>query len=84
MIVRVIYADGTKENHEQQNGVHFADVNGEQESPGSKPAFTLAGQQVRYLAVKPKRKDVIASIELVKGSDQTAPIVLAPTAEAFE
>jgi hypothetical protein len=52
--------------------------------PGSKPAFKLAGQQVRYLALKPKRKDVIARIELVKGIDQTAPIVLAATVEAFE
>jgi hypothetical protein len=52
--------------------------------PGSKPAFKLAGQQVRYLAVKSKRKDVIASIEPVRGSDQTAPIVLAATVEGFE
>jgi uncharacterized protein len=72
------------EDHELQNGVHFADINGEQDVPGSKPALKLAGQQVRYVAVKPKRKDIIASIELVKGSDQTAPIVLAATVEAFE
>jgi len=84
MIVRVIYADGTMEDHELQNGVHFADINGEQDVPGSKPALKLAGQQVRYVAVKPERKDIIASIELVKGSDQTAPIVLAATVEAFE
>ncbi|HZW33954.1 MAG TPA: hypothetical protein VFF52_24740 [Isosphaeraceae bacterium] len=44
----------------------------------------LARQQVRYLTVTPNKKDSIASIELVKGRDQTAPIVLAATVEGFE
>jgi putative membrane-bound dehydrogenase-like protein len=84
MIVRITYADGTTEDHELQNGVHFADVNGEQDVPGSKPAFKLGGQQVRYLAVLPRKKDVIATIEFVKGTDQTAPIVLSATVEGIE
>ena len=84
MIVRIHYEDGTTEDHELKNGVHFADVNGGQDVPGSKPAFRLGGQQVRYLTVMPGKKDTIASIELVKGSDRTAPIVLAATVEGFE
>jgi hypothetical protein len=85
MIVRITYADGTTEDHELSNGVHFADVNGAQDVPGSKQAFKFGGgQQVRYLVVTPKKKDTIASIELVKGRDQTAPIVLAATVEGFE
>jgi len=64
--------------------VHFADVNGGQDVPGSKPAFRLGRQQVRYLTVTPGKKDTIAGIELVKGRDQTAPIVLAATVEGFE
>jgi hypothetical protein len=84
MIVRINYDDGTTEDHELKNGVHFADVNGEQDVPGSKRAFKLRGQQVRYLTVTPKRKDPIASIELVKGPDRTAPIVVAATVEGFE
>jgi putative membrane-bound dehydrogenase-like protein len=84
MIVRITYADGTTEDHELKNGVHFANFNGEQEVPGSKLAFKLGGQQVRYLVVTPRKKETIAGIELVKGPDQSAPIVLAATVEGFE
>ncbi|MHB1560996.1 MAG: PVC-type heme-binding CxxCH protein [Isosphaeraceae bacterium] len=84
MLVRIRYADGTTEDHELKNGVHIASVNGARDVPGSKLAFKLGGQQVRYLTVVPGKKDAIASIELVKGSDQTAPIVLAATVEGFE
>jgi len=84
MIVRIRYDDGTTEDHELKNGVHFADVNGGQDVPGSRLAFRLGRQQVRYLTVTPGKKDPIASIELVKGRDQTAPIVLAATVESFE
>ena len=73
MIVRLRYEDGTTEDHELKNGVHFADVNGGQDVPGSKSAFRLGGQQVRYLTVTPRKKGTIASIELVKGSDRSRP-----------
>ena len=84
MIVRIKYEDGTTEDHELKNGVHIADVNGGQDVPGSRLAFRLGRQQVRYLTVTPNKKDSSASIELVKGRDQTAPIVLAATVEGFE
>jgi putative membrane-bound dehydrogenase-like protein len=84
LVVRIIYEDGSTEDHELKNGVHFADFNGAQDVPGSKLAFKLGGQQVRYLTVTPGKKNAIASIELVKGSDRTAPIVLAATVEGFE
>ena len=84
MIVRITYEDGSTEEHELKNGVHFADVNGAKDVPGSKLAFKLGGQQVRYLTVVPKKKETIARIELVKGSDRSAPIVLAATVEGFE
>ena len=41
----------------------------------------LRTQQLRYLAVHPKRNKLIGSIELVKGNDQSAPIVMAVTVE---
>jgi hypothetical protein len=44
----------------------------------------LRGQQIRYLAVTPQRRDTIASIEFVKGPDATAPIVMAVTVETGE
>jgi hypothetical protein len=83
-IVRIHYADGSTEDHELKNGVHFADYIGVQVVPGSKLAFKLGGQQIRYLTVTPRKKEAIASIDLVKGTDQTAPIVMAVTVEGFE
>ena len=84
MIVRIHYQDGTSEDHEFKNGVHIVDFNGTRDVPGSKPAFKLGGQQVRYLTIVPKKKETIAGIDLVKGSDRSAPIVLAVTVEGYE
>jgi putative membrane-bound dehydrogenase-like protein len=81
MIVRLHYADGSVEDHPLENGVHFADYIRVVDVPGSKLAFNLRGQQIRYLAVHPKKKDSIDRIELVKGPDETAPIVVAVTVE---
>jgi hypothetical protein len=81
MIVRLHYADETVEDHPLENGVHFADYIRVVDVPGSKLAFNLNGQQLRYLAIHPKKKDSIESIELVKGPDRTAPIVAAVTVE---
>jgi putative heme-binding domain-containing protein len=81
MIVRLHYADGKTEDHELLNGIHFADYIRVVDVPESKLAFRLRGQQLRYLTVTPKRPDVIKDIELVKGRDQTAPVVMAVTVE---
>ena len=81
MIVRLKYADGTVEEHALRNGVHFADYVRRVDVPESKFAFDLNGRQVRYLTVTPKRSEPIATIELVKGGDGTAPVVMALTAE---
>ena len=83
MIVRLHYADGKTEDHELKNGEHFADYIRRVDVPGSKFAFQLRGQQVRYLSVLPKRPDAIERIELVKGTDNTAPIVMAVTIEGM-
>jgi putative heme-binding domain-containing protein len=81
MIVRIHYVDGSVENHALENGVHFADYIRVVDVPGSKLAFDLHGQQLRYLAIHPKKPDTIDRIELVKGPDRTAPIVAAVTVE---
>jgi hypothetical protein len=81
MTVRLRYADGQQEDHELRNGVHFADYIQVVDVPESRLAFKLRGQQIRYLAVHPKRAEPIATIELVKGSDATAPVVMAVTVE---
>src|SRR5262249_15882041 len=81
LIVRLHYADGKTEDHVLKNGEHFADYIRRVDVPGSKFAFALRAQQVRYLAVVPKREEKIAEIELVKGSDTTAPVVMAVTVE---
>ena len=82
LIVRLHYADGTVEDHRLQNGVHFADYIRVVDVPRSKLAFTLGTQQIRYLSIEPKRKDQIDRIELVKGPDRSAPVVMAVTVEA--
>jgi len=81
MIVRLTYDDGKTEDHELKNGVHIADYIGRRDVPESKFAFALRQQQVRYLAITPKRDAVIKTIEFVKGPDKTAPIVMAVTVE---
>ncbi len=81
MIVRFTYDDGASEDHELINAVHFADYIRRVDVPQSEFAYDLNGQQIRYLAVSPKRTDVIKTIELVKGSDNSAPMVMALTIE---
>jgi putative heme-binding domain-containing protein len=83
LIVRLRYEDGSREDHPLQNGVHFADYIRRVDVPGSKFAFQLRNAQLRYLAITPKKPDTIAMIELVKGSDDTAPVVMAVTVETL-
>lgn len=83
MTVRIHYQDGSSEDHKLLDGVHFADyINAQVNVPESKLAFRLRGQQVRYLKVQPQKKTAIESIELVKGPDGTAPIVVAITIQS--
>ena len=81
MIVRFYYADETQEDHELKNAVHFADYIRRVEVPGSEFAYMLGNQQIRYVRVEPKRQEVVKSIELVKGPDNSSPIVMAVTIE---
>ena len=82
MIVRLHYADGSKEDHPLRNAVHFADYIRRVDVPESEFAFALRGQQLRYLAVMPKRDGVIKDIEFVKGPDLSVPLVMAITVES--
>jgi putative membrane-bound dehydrogenase-like protein len=82
MIVRLTYEDGKTEDHELRDGVHFADYIGKFNVPGSEFAFALRGQQIRYLKVDPKRPEAsVKTIEFVKGTDRSAPVVMAVTVE---
>jgi putative membrane-bound dehydrogenase-like protein len=81
MTVRLHYLDRTTEDHALVNGEHFADYIRRVDVPGSEFAFALRGQQMRYLAITPKRGDPITEIELVKGPDPSAPVVMAITVE---
>ena len=82
--VRRVYAEGHtigthSEDHPLRNGEEFADYIRHVEVPGSEFAFALRGQQMRYLAVNPRRPTPIREIEFVKGPDNTAPIIMAVT-----
>jgi hypothetical protein len=81
MIVRLVYADGQKEDHPLVNGEQIADYIRRVDVPQSEFAFDLDGRQLRYLRIQPKRPEPLQAIEFVKGSDETAPIVMAVTAE---
>lgn len=81
MIVRLTYVDGGIENHELINGEHFADYIYRVDVSGSKFAFEAGDQQMRFLSIHPKRTDRITSVELVKGPDKTAPLIMAMTLE---
>jgi uncharacterized protein len=82
MIVRLHYADGKSEDHPLRNGEEMADYIRRVDVPGSKFAYQLRGQQIRYLVVRPERNEPIKDIELVKGPDATAPVVMAVTVES--
>ena len=84
MIVRIKYEDGSTEDHRLKIVVHFADFNTYKNVPGSRQAFKLHAQQVRYLTVTPKKRETISTIELVNENDRSAPIILAATVEGFE
>ncbi len=82
LIVRLHYKDETTEDHELLNGKHLSDYIRRIDVPQSQFAFDLDGRQLRYLAVHPRRSETIEAIELVKGPDATAPVVMAVTVEA--
>jgi uncharacterized protein len=81
MIVRFRYEDGQTEEHPLLNGVHFADYIRRVDVPGSEFMARLGTQQIRYLKVEPKRNSLIKEIELVKGADDSSPIVMGVTIE---
>lgn len=95
LVVRLHYADGSTEDHELLNGVHFANFRGMTEVPGSKLAFKLEAKsekngspggmnQVRYLAITPEKPTIkIDSIDFLKGEkgDGSSPIIMAVTVE---
>jgi len=81
MIVRVTYEDGTTEDHALRNGEHFADYIRRVDVPGSQFAFDLQGRQMRYLSVPLQGTLKLQTIELLKGTDATAPVVMALTLE---
>jgi uncharacterized protein len=81
MTVKLTYADGGTEEHPLRNGEHFADYIRRVDVPNSKYAFDMEGRQMRMVTIAPKEKKVVKEIELVKGRDQSAPIVMAITVE---
>ena len=83
MIVRLYYADGVTEDHSLYDGQHFADYIGRFDVPKSKFAFALRGQQLRYFAIRPGRREKIEKIGLIKGEDRSAPVVMAVTVESL-
>jgi len=84
LTVRLHFADGKTEDHALRNGEQFADYIRRVDVPGSKFAFALRNQQIRFLSIVPERADIIKEIEFIKGADNSAPIVMAVTVETLE
>jgi len=84
MIVRLHYVNGKTEDHSLINGEHFADYIRRVDVPKSEFAFSLKGRQLRYLSIKPELRDPLAKIELIKGADISAPIVMALTIQTVD
>jgi uncharacterized protein len=84
LIVRLVYEDGKTEDYPLRNGIHFADYIRRVDVPGSQFAFSLHGRQLRYLVLEPQRREKIRQIEFIKGPDDTAPLIMAVTAEVRE
>ena len=78
------YQDGESEDHELLNSVHIASFAGKSDVPKSTYAFAAGNRQVRYLSIQPERHEPIESVELRKGEDESAPIVLSITAEQHQ
>jgi hypothetical protein len=81
MTMRLHLADGSTEDHPLVNAVHFADYIRRVDVPGSEFAMMAGGQQLRLITIEPKSDQPIETIDLVKGDDPTAPIVVAITIE---
>ena len=81
MIARFHYASGEQEDHELRNGLHFADYIRRTDVPESEFAFMVGRHQMRYLALHPSKAEPIERVELIKGPDRTAPIIMAATIE---
>jgi hypothetical protein len=79
--VRFVGKDGLLEEHALKNGAHLANVAGADDVPESRPALKGEGWQVRYLAIPLGKPGFVRNIELVKGEDGTAPIIVALTVE---
>ncbi len=84
MVVRLVYADKQSEDHPLLNGEHFADYIRQVDVPGSRFAARLRDQQIRCITIAPARHVEVEHIELLKGDDATAPVVMAITVEAQE
>jgi putative membrane-bound dehydrogenase-like protein len=84
LLVRLVYEDGKTEEYPLRNGVHFADYIRRVDVPGSEFAFSLHGRQLRYLSLEPQRREKIRQIEFIKGPDDSAPLIMAVTAEVQE
>ena len=84
MVVRLHYADGKTEDHKLINGEHFADYIRRVDVPKSEFAFNLKGKQIRYLAIKPASREPLAKIELIKGPDNSAPVVMGITIQTID
>ena len=84
LIVRCIFEDGTKEDHELVNGKHLATYREKVDVPESKFAIDANGKQIRYLKIAISNNKPLKNIEFVKGEDFSFPLIFAVTVESAD
>ncbi len=82
LIVRCLFEDGSTKDYPLINGKHIANYQGKPDVPESKLALESDGRQLRYLSLAVDSSKAMKSIELLKGDDNTLPIIFALTVES--
>jgi WD40 repeat protein len=83
MVVRLIYTNGAKEDHELVNGVHLTDWFHNVEVEGSTRVLLQANRHIRLITIHPKRAEAIRNIEFTRGNNNSSSAVLGVTIERW-
>lgn len=84
VVVRCVFADDSKEDHELINGKHLATYRERVDVAESKFALDAKGKQIRYMKIAIANDKPLKSIEFVKGEDFSIPLIFAVTVESAD
>lgn len=82
LVVRCLFEDGTKEEHNLINGKHIVSYREKVDSTESKEALDASGKHIRYVKIEVESEKPLKTIEFEKGGDFSIPLVFAITVES--